>query len=71
MAPDESDVKIGQRLRVGGLVVVGSVMRDPKSLRVHFDLTDMSGEVVTVVFENFADLFREGRGLLLKESLLL
>lgn len=53
----------GQALRVGGLVVDGSVHRDPESLTVSFDLTD-SAEAVTVRFTGILpDLFREGQGI--------
>ena len=30
--------EVGQRIRVGGMVVEGTVKRDPKSLKVRFDL---------------------------------
>ncbi|CUU24795.1 Cytochrome c-type biogenesis protein ccmE [Duffyella gerundensis] len=53
----------GQRLRVGGMVMPGSVKRDPQSLQVSFKLYDASG-VVSVTFEGILpDLFREGQGV--------
>lgn len=53
----------GQRLRVGGMVMPGSVKRDPKSLAVSFKLYDANG-VVSVSFEGILpDLFREGQGV--------
>ncbi|UCB30365.1 cytochrome c maturation protein CcmE [Duffyella gerundensis] len=53
----------GQRLRVGGMVMPGSVKRDPQSLQVSFKLYDSSG-VVSVTFEGILpDLFREGQGV--------
>lgn len=55
---------VGQRLRLGGMVVPGSVSRDATSLRVSFDLTDDSGEIATVEFDGILpDLFREGQGI--------
>jgi len=55
---------IGQRLRIGGLVVEGSVSRDPDSLAVSFDLVD-TGPIVTVQFNGILpDLFREGQGIM-------
>ena len=55
--------RIGQRLRIGGLVVPGSVKRDEKSLEVTFDLVD-SGPIVTVSYTGILpDLFREGQGI--------
>lgn len=55
--------KVGQRLRIGGLVVEGSVKRDDSSLSVSFDLID-TGPLVTVVYQGILpDLFREGQGI--------
>ncbi len=48
---------------IGGMVVNGSVRRDPDSLKVSFDLHDV-GPKVTVVYEGILpDLFREGQGI--------
>ncbi|MEG3768431.1 cytochrome c maturation protein CcmE, partial [Alteromonas sp. 14N.309.X.WAT.G.H12] len=55
--------EIGQRLRIGGMVVPGSVQRDKDSLEVSFDLVD-TGPVVTVKYAGILpDLFREGQGI--------
>lgn len=63
---------LGQRIRIGGLVVPGSVKRDPESLKVSFRLSDMampivfkdSDPMVTVYYEGILpDLFREGQGI--------
>lgn len=55
--------KVGDRIRIGGMVVVGSVKRDDESLEVAFDLVD-SGPSVTVVYKGILpDLFREGQGI--------
>ena len=49
--------------RIGGLVVTGSVKRDPASLKISFDLTD-GAKNFTVVYEGILpDLFREGQGI--------
>lgn len=42
--------EIGQRLRIGGMVVEGSVKRDPNSLKVSFDLHDV-GPSITVTYD--------------------
>ncbi len=56
-------VENGTALRVGGLVVPGTVKRDPESLLVRFDLTD-NASIVTVEYEGILpDLFREGQGI--------
>ncbi|MYB33694.1 MAG: cytochrome c maturation protein CcmE [Gammaproteobacteria bacterium] len=50
-------------VRIGGMVVKGSVDRNPDSLEVSFDLTD-TAKVVTVAYNGILpDLFREGQGI--------
>ena len=59
----DGEAPSGQKMRLGGMVVVGSLARQEDSLRVRFDLTDYRG-VVTVVYEGILpDLFREGQGI--------
>ena len=49
--------------RVGGMVVIGSVERNPDNLEVTFDLTD-TAEAITVTYSGILpDLFREGQGI--------
>lgn len=49
--------------RVGGLVVDGSVRREPDSLTVQFDVTDNT-ESMTIEYTGILpDLFREGQGI--------
>lgn len=63
MGDDKVKPEIGQRLRISGMVVKGSVRRDPNSLKVSFDLVD-TGPIVTVEYEGILpDLFREGQGI--------
>lgn len=60
----------GQRLRIGGMVVPGSVKRDESTLKVSFDLVD-TGPIVTVHYEGILpDLFREGQGIVAQGTLL-
>lgn len=60
---DGQKPQIGQRLRIGGMVVEGSVARNPESLAVEFDLVD-TGPLVTVSYNGILpDLFREGQGI--------
>jgi len=52
-----------REFRIGGLVIAGSVNREPDSLKVAFDLTDNT-EVVRVEYTGILpDLFREGQGI--------
>jgi cytochrome c-type biogenesis protein CcmE len=55
--------------RIGGLVIAGSVHREPDSLKVAFDLTDNT-EIITVEYTGILpDLFREGQGIVAMGSL--
>lgn len=61
--PDGTKPSVGQRLRIGGMVVDGSVSRDPNSLKVSFQVADI-GPAVTIVYDGILpDLFREGQGI--------
>lgn len=51
------------RFRFGGLVVPGSVSREPGSLEVRFDLADCDNAVPVVYAGILPDLFREGQGI--------
>jgi len=53
----------GQRLRVGGMVMPGSVKRDPKTLQVFFKLYDAKGVISVSYLGILPDLFREGQGV--------
>jgi cytochrome c-type biogenesis protein CcmE len=57
-APEGSDV------RMGGLVVNGSVKRQKDSLDVQFALTDTNNNVDVVYTGILPDLFREGQGII-------
>ncbi len=57
------EAPISRLFRLGGMVVEGSVSRDPDSLEVSFELTD-TAETVPVSYEGILpDLFREGQGI--------
>lgn len=53
----------GRSIRVGGLVVAGSVQRDSQSLQVSFSLTDNLKQVRVHYDGILPDLFREGQGI--------
>ena len=50
-------------IRVGGMVVEGSVQRADDSLRVQFDVTDYAATVTAVYTGILPDLFAEGQGV--------
>ncbi|WP_286263202.1 cytochrome c maturation protein CcmE [Thalassotalea atypica] len=69
---------VGQRMRVGGLVVPGTVIRDENSLKVRFKLADMkmpiafdaNDPMITVEYDGILpDLFREGQGIVANGTL--
>lgn len=51
-------------VNTGGLVVKGSVVRDPASLKMQFKITDTEHEVVVHYEGILPDLFREGQGII-------
>ena len=53
---------VGQPIRVGGMVVEGSVKRSDSSLAVHFEITDFEASVAVVYEGILPDLFGEGQG---------
>ncbi|RKZ46746.1 MAG: cytochrome c maturation protein CcmE [Gammaproteobacteria bacterium] len=63
------EAPLTRSFRAGGLVVEGSVTRDPESLIVQFVLTDTI-ENITVVYDGILpDLFREGQGIVANGNL--
>lgn len=63
------EAPVESRMRVGGLVVPGSVVRDPQSLDVQFDLTDGKGSFTVQYQGILPDLFREGQGIVANGTL--
>lgn len=64
------EAPVGKRIRVGGMVLEGSVERASDSLEVGFVLTDRRGSDVGVRYSGILpDLFREGQGILVTGEL--
>jgi cytochrome c-type biogenesis protein CcmE len=55
-------IKSGTRLRLGGLVVPGSIVRD-NQLDMHFEVTDGNRSIKVAYHGILPDLFREGQGV--------
>jgi cytochrome c-type biogenesis protein CcmE len=55
-----------RRLRLGGLVVKGSVARKPDGLTTEFRVTDMANSVTVTYRGVLPDLFREGQGVIVQ-----
>jgi cytochrome c-type biogenesis protein CcmE len=58
----EKHVAPGSRIRLGGLVKAGSVVRGD-NLSVHFDVTDGENTIPVAYQGILPDLFREGQGV--------
>ncbi|MEI9540051.1 cytochrome c maturation protein CcmE [Enterobacter cancerogenus] len=59
----------GQRLRIGGMVMPGSVKRDDETLDVTFKLYDARGVVEVSYTGILPALFREGQGVVAQGTL--
>lgn len=60
---EAGEAPVGANMRVGGLVVPGSVVRNNETLDVSFDLTDGKGVFSVHYHGILPDLFREGQGI--------
>ncbi|PTQ89409.1 cytochrome c maturation protein CcmE [Agitococcus lubricus] len=59
----QGEANSGQRIQAGGLVVKGSVSRDPQSLAVTFLISDLKHEIPVTYTGILPDLFKEGTGI--------
>lgn len=60
----QGEAPVGREIRVGGLVVAGSVERSSDSLYLEFVISD-TAEQARVAFEGILpDLFKEGQGII-------
>lgn len=59
----EGKAPVGKKIRAGGMVLEGSVKRDPNSLRVDFVVTDYKANVPVSYVGILPDLFAEGEGI--------
>jgi cytochrome c-type biogenesis protein CcmE len=57
------EVKPGQRFRLGGMVVKGSLARSPGTLNTSFAVTDFRHTVPVRYAQVLPDLFKEGAGM--------
>ena len=58
----QGNAPVGTPIRVGGMVVEGSVQRSDDSLQIRFELTDYEAKVPVVYKGILPDLFDEGQG---------
>jgi cytochrome c-type biogenesis protein CcmE len=64
----EKHIAPGTRMRLGGLVKTGSLVRGD-NLKIHFDVTDGSREIMVAYQGLLPDLFREGQGVVAEGTL--
>jgi cytochrome c-type biogenesis protein CcmE len=64
----EKHVPAGTRIRLGGLVKDGSVVRD-SNLSVRFEVTDVKNDIPVNYQGVLPDLFREGQGVVAEGAL--
>jgi cytochrome c-type biogenesis protein CcmE len=61
---------LGERIRAGGMVKDGSIVRSDTDLKVTFVVTDMRESEFTMQYEGILpDLFREGQGVIAQGTL--
>lgn len=65
----QGEAPAATRIRVGGMVVDGSVERSTKDLQVSFLLTDYANQVKVSYTGILPDLFREGQGIIAQGKL--
>ncbi len=65
----QGEAPLERTFRVGGLVVPGTVEREPGSLEVQFVLTDNAKTVKVAYARILPDLFREGQGIIARGRL--
>ena len=66
---EEQNLPLGREFRLGGLVVPGSVARADDGLVVQFEVTDGADSVLVNFDGILPDLFREGKGVIVRGQL--
>src|ERR1700681_4256950 len=64
----EKHIALGTRIRLGGLVKAGSVVRGD-NLKIRFDVTDGNSGIAVAYQGVLPDLFREGQGVVAEGTL--
>jgi len=65
-SPDQlvkGEAPLKRSIRVGGMVVPGSIQRSNKTLQIQFDITDYKNTIHVYYRGVLPDLFREGQGV--------
>ncbi|HWQ38424.1 MAG TPA: cytochrome c maturation protein CcmE [Burkholderiales bacterium] len=64
-----NEAPVGRSFRIGGLVEVGSLQRQPDGLTVRFVVTDTAKAIPVVYSGILPDLFKEGKGVVAQGKL--
>lgn len=67
---ERGEAPVGRTIRVGGLVLPGSVKRSASGLEVHFSVSDNQSQLDIVYEGILPDLFAEGQGVVAVGELL-
>lgn len=62
----EGEAPASRSIRVGGIVVQGTVKRDPDNLEVQFEISDTANDIVVHYSGVLPDLFKEGQGVVVQ-----
>ena len=65
----QGEAPTGRAFRIGGLVEVGSVKRQPDGINVKFVVTDTAKSIPVVYQGILPDLFKEGKGVVAEGKL--
>ena len=65
----DKEAPIGRSFRIGGMVEVGSVKRDPDGVTVRFAVTDTAKSMPVEYRGPLPDLFKEGKGVVAQGKL--
>ena len=63
------EAPVGLSFRVGGLVEMGSIKREPQGLTTRFVVTDMAKTIPVTYTGLLPDLFKEGKGVVAQGKL--
>ena len=64
-----NEAPVGSSFRIGGMVVDGSLQRQPDGISVRFVVTDTAQSIPVVYTGILPDLFREGKGVVAQGKL--
>ena len=64
---DKSNISLNEKIRIGGLVKKGSIIKDQTSIK--FIITDLKNEIIVSYNGSVPNLFSEGKGVIAEGKL--